>query len=63
MKSVKMKTTLLSFLILLLIPITGFAQDMQLPETEAKQAIIIDYETGTVLFEKNADERMPTSSM
>lgn len=32
-------------------------------DTAAKQAIVVDYETGTVLFEKNADERMPTSSM
>lgn len=32
-------------------------------ETVAKQAYIIDYETGQVLFEKNAHERMPTSSM
>lgn len=31
--------------------------------TSAKQAIVLDYETGTVLFEKNADQRMPTSSM
>ncbi len=31
--------------------------------TEAKQAIILDYQTGMVLFEKNADEEMPTSSM
>ena len=32
-------------------------------KTKAKQAILIDYDTGTVLFEKNADQRMPTSSM
>lgn len=32
-------------------------------DTDAKQAIIIDYNTGTVLFEKNADTQMPTSSM
>ncbi len=32
-------------------------------ETKAKQAIIIDYNTGAVLFEKAADARMPTSSM
>jgi D-alanyl-D-alanine carboxypeptidase (penicillin-binding protein 5/6) len=32
-------------------------------QTTAKQAIIIDYQTNTVLFEKNADERMPPSSM
>lgn len=31
--------------------------------TSAKQAIMIDYDTGMVLFEKNADQRMPTSSM
>lgn len=32
-------------------------------ETSAKQAIIVDVETGVILFEKNANERMPTSSM
>ncbi len=32
-------------------------------DTAAKQAIIIDYDTGTVLFSKSADEKMPTSSM
>ncbi len=32
-------------------------------ETPAKQAIVIDHETGTVLLDKNAQERMPTSSM
>lgn len=31
--------------------------------TKAKQAIIIDYNSGMVLFEKDADARMPTSSM
>src|SRR5262245_37980743 len=32
-------------------------------ETAAKGAIIIDYRTGAVLFEKNADERVPPASM
>lgn len=32
-------------------------------ETAAKQAIVIDHETGTVLLAKNADSKMPTSSM
>jgi serine-type D-Ala-D-Ala carboxypeptidase (penicillin-binding protein 5/6) len=32
-------------------------------QTTAKQAIVIDYQTGAVLFEKNADERMAPSSM
>ncbi|TNE30304.1 MAG: D-alanyl-D-alanine carboxypeptidase [Alphaproteobacteria bacterium] len=37
------------------------AQPLQ--STKAEEAIIIDHETGTVLLEKNADQRMPTSSM
>jgi D-alanyl-D-alanine carboxypeptidase (penicillin-binding protein 5/6) len=32
-------------------------------DTTAKQAILIDFETGAVLFAKNADERMAPSSM
>ena len=32
-------------------------------ETPAKAAIIIDFRTGSVLFEKNADERVPPASM
>ena len=32
-------------------------------DTLAKQAIIVDADTGTVLFEKSANEHMPTSSM
>jgi len=32
-------------------------------ETTAKQAIVVDDSTGTVLFEKNADEKMHPSSM
>lgn len=32
-------------------------------ETSAKQAIVVDFNTGTVLFEKNADERIHPASM
>lgn len=32
-------------------------------ETAARSAIIMDYRTGSVLFEKNADERIPPASM
>ena len=32
-------------------------------DTPARQAILIDVATGTVLFSKNADERMPPASM
>ena len=40
----------------------AYAQDTSI-ETNAEQAIIVDYQTGAILFEKNADQRMPTSSM
>ncbi len=32
-------------------------------DTPAQQALVMDYDTGTVLFEKNADEQMVPSSM
>lgn len=32
-------------------------------DTNAREAILIDYDTGQVLFEKNSDERMPPASM
>ncbi|MCB1531250.1 MAG: D-alanyl-D-alanine carboxypeptidase [Alphaproteobacteria bacterium] len=52
------------FLILLLVMLCpAFAQAEPLINTSAKQAIVLDYETGMVLLEKNADEQMPTSSM
>lgn len=38
-------------------------QASPLGDTAAKQAYIIDFDTGQVLFAKNEDERMPTSSM
>jgi D-alanyl-D-alanine carboxypeptidase (penicillin-binding protein 5/6) len=48
-------------LITLTLSATAFAQSAI--DTTAQQAIVVDYETGAVLFEKNADEKMPTSSM
>ena len=32
-------------------------------DTAARHAILVDFETGAVLLEKNPDERMPPSSM
>lgn len=32
-------------------------------ETKAKNAVLMDYETGTFFFQKNADEKMPPASM
>ncbi len=59
MKLLSSALTALVLCVLTLSPV--FAQEQL--TTGAKQAIIVDYETGSVLFEKNADERMPTSSM
>lgn len=55
-----MRLFVLSFFACLLLPVLAHAQTT---ETVAKQAYIIDFETGQVLFAKNENERMPTSSM
>ncbi|MAF68038.1 MAG: D-alanyl-D-alanine carboxypeptidase [Micavibrio sp.] len=39
------------------------AEAFDSPKTSAKQVFIQDFETGQILFEKAAQERMPTSSM
>ena len=49
------------FIILALVFVTAPASAQM--TTDAKQAIILDYETGQVLLEKNANQKMPTSSM
>lgn len=46
-----------------LISSPAIAQSVVLPETSAKQAYVVDFDTGAVLFDKNGTERMPTSSM
>lgn len=57
-----MKKTLPLFVLLTTLAMPFYALAAPI-STSAKQAIVFDYETGTVLFEKNADEQMPTSSM
>ncbi len=50
----------------LLIGVFGLVSNVQAADsigTSAKQAIVIDYNTETILYSKNADEKMPTSSM
>lgn len=47
---------------LLVLPVAA-AQAQSKFKTSAKQAILVDFDTGAVLFEKNAQEKMPTSSM
>ena len=55
-----MSKFVVSFLLILgmFLPIQVFAL-----ETVAKQVILVDYNTGDILFEKNADDRMFPSSM
>ncbi len=52
-------TTFLAFVIL----VQPAAAQLGQVETPARQMILMDFDTGTVLFEKNADELMPPSSM
>jgi len=42
---------------------SGLAQAGTFSQTSAKQAIVMDYDTGMILLEKDADTKMPTSSM
>ncbi len=49
--------------ILLALSFLAFVPAAHAVEVNAKQAYIIDYDTGQVLYEKNAHDRMPTSSM
>ncbi|HEY0901336.1 MAG TPA: D-alanyl-D-alanine carboxypeptidase family protein [Micavibrio sp.] len=46
------------FSLIVFVAVPAMAQD-----TTAKQAIVIDYDTGFVLYEKNAEEKMAPSSM
>jgi D-alanyl-D-alanine carboxypeptidase (penicillin-binding protein 5/6) len=58
-----MKKLLAFFAVLLLLPLGAMAQSVVPVETAAKQAFLIDANTGTVLFAKDPDTAMPTSSM
>lgn len=50
------------FFILFLIPISVFAEELNLAEN-AKSAILIESSTGEVLYKKNANERLAPASM
>lgn len=53
----------LSFGLVFPMPVaTAFAENA-MPEITSKSAYLVDYQTGTVVFEKNADERLPVASM
>lgn len=58
-----MKFFALVLFLALLAPSVQAQETVVPPETTAKQAILVDAQTGTVLFAKDADVHMPTSSM
>ena len=57
------KNALLTFSLIASISLTTSLPVNAQVATRAKQAIVIDYDTGAILMAKNADNQMPTSSM
>jgi D-alanyl-D-alanine carboxypeptidase (penicillin-binding protein 5/6) len=55
-------TVFLSLFVVIAVHDSAMARDLE-KYTSAKQALMMDYETGMVLLEKNADQHMPTSSL
>ena len=53
---------LATFLVFLALAVPSSAHAAKL-ETNAREAILLDYDTGQVLFQKNADDPMPPASM
>ena len=49
--------------ILLFLIIITFSSESESLDTKAKQAILFDYETNSIIFEKNSEELMSPSSM
>ena len=49
---------LLSFFLIIIIPFKSYSLD-----TKAEQAVVIEYDTNEILFEKNAEESTPPASM
>ncbi|MDW3207559.1 MAG: D-alanyl-D-alanine carboxypeptidase family protein [Alphaproteobacteria bacterium] len=57
------RKSLLAIAFIGLATVPAAAQDVSGLETKALQAVLVDYDTGTVLLSKNADERMYPASM
>lgn len=59
MKNLWYVATLLTFAVIMMIPTETYAAF----DTKAQSAIIVDVETGKILYEKDADEALPPASM
>ena len=57
-----MLARLVALSLLVLFPLAAHAQDSAF-ETRASHAVILDYETGEILYSKNGAEPMPPASM
>lgn len=57
-----MKKLIICFFIILIMPVCVKADEIPLAES-ARSAILLEADTGKVLFEKNADEKLPPASM
>ena len=53
----------ISVFLILIVSVLGAAPAVPEPEINAESAILIDFETETVLYEKNADRPIPPASM
>ena len=58
----KVVAFLLCFFILLFFPLSILSQGLPF-EIESPSALLMDYETGTILFEKNPHEKLPIASI
>lgn len=58
-----LQKTIFLIMLTLIVLWSSFVSASTINHTSAKQAIMIDYDTGMVLYQKNQDEKMPTSSM
>ena len=60
---------IISFLMLFMFTVTAFGEEQKqeeasgAPEMHGKSAVLMEYETGTVLFEQNKDEALPPASV
>ena len=63
MRNAKYRIPFAAGLVVYVAAVGLFPADLRAFETSAKRAILLDDSTGTVIFEKNADDLMPPASM
>ncbi len=61
-KLIKAVVVLLCFSILVIFPINSYAEEVPF-DVESQSALLMDYNTGTILYEKNSHERLPIASI